>query len=48
VRCTQRDFLLYVKRWMLKFELTHNCMDCMFPGFMYILRLVMSLTMEEV
>jgi len=25
MRCTQSDFLLHVKRWMLKFELTHNC-----------------------
>jgi len=25
VRCTQSDFLLHVKRWMLKFELTHKC-----------------------
>jgi len=25
VRCTQSDFLVHVKRWMLKFELTHKC-----------------------
>jgi len=49
----------YVKKWMLKFELTHKCtltttfpllnIDCVFQGarFMYILGLLMSLTLEE-